>query len=130
MTSPWYNRSPIGRHHVQVCTTTPCMIMGAYDVLAAVKKELGVGVGETTPDNLFTLGEVECAGACVNAPVLSIGDDYYEDLTPAHVHEIIQAFRDGKTPKIGSYGGRKFSEPKAGKTSLLEPPPGPYCRDL
>ena len=74
-----FNRDPIGKHHVQVCTTTPCMLRGAYDVLGALEKHLGVKSGHTSACGTWTLGEVECAGACVNAPVMSVGYDYYED---------------------------------------------------
>lgn len=72
-----FNRQPIGRYHIQVCTTTPCQLCGAQKILEAVRKNLGIDIGETTHDGLFTLGEIECAGACVNAPVLTINRDYF-----------------------------------------------------
>lgn len=72
-----YNREPIGKYFLQVCTTTPCELCGSSDIVKAVEKELGIHVGETTKDKLFTLVEVECAGACVNAPVMAVNDDYY-----------------------------------------------------
>jgi len=125
-----FNREPIGKYHVQVCTTTPCMLRGAYEILEECKKNLGIDVGETTSDKMFTLGEIECAGCCVNAPMFSVGDDYYEDLTKDDVHRILNAFKDGKKPKIGPQNGRLTSAPTPGKTTLLEPPSGPYCRDL
>ncbi|MBV1900209.1 MAG: NADH-quinone oxidoreductase subunit NuoE, partial [Kordiimonadaceae bacterium] len=75
-----YNHKPIGTHHVQVCGTTPCWLRGSDGIMAACKKTLGIEKGETTADGKFTLGEVECAGGCVNAPLVSINDDYYEDL--------------------------------------------------
>jgi len=125
-----FNRDPIGKHHVQVCTTTPCMVRGAYEILDECKKVLGIGAGETTADNMFTLGEVECAGACVNAPLLSVGDDYYEDLTREDVRRILGEFKAGKKPPHGPQNGRRSSEPKGEKTSLKEKPPGPFCRDL
>ena len=75
-----YNKNPVGRHHIQVCTTTPCWLRGSDDIVHTCKKKLGIEVGETTADGQFTLGEVECSGACVNAPVVQIGDDYYEDV--------------------------------------------------
>ena len=71
------NREPIGKYFLQVCTTTPCELCGSSEIVKAVENELGIKVGETTADNLFTLVEVECAGACVNAPVMAVNDDYY-----------------------------------------------------
>lgn len=114
-----FNRQPIGKHHVQVCTTTPCMLRGAYDVLEAAKERLGVDIGETTPDRMFTLGEVECAGACVNAPCMSVGDDYYEDLTPEDTVRIIDAVAKGEKPPPGPQNGRKNCEGSQGQTTLL-----------
>jgi len=123
-----FNRSPIGKHHVQVCTTTPCMLRGAYEILETCEKHLNIQVGETTPDKMFTLGEVECAGACVNAPMLSVGDDYYEDLTPETTIKVLQAFQKGERPKWGpQVANRKTCEPIGKKTSLTEPPMGPYA---
>ncbi|MBV5324685.1 MAG: NAD(P)H-dependent oxidoreductase subunit E, partial [Rhodospirillaceae bacterium] len=75
-----YNRKPVGKFHVQVCTNLPCMLRGSDDVVAAAKTALGVDFGDMTADGLFTLSEVECLGACVNAPMMQINDDYYEDL--------------------------------------------------
>ncbi|KAK2166635.1 hypothetical protein LSH36_37g11007 [Paralvinella palmiformis] len=106
-----FNREPVGKYHVQVCTTTPC-----------------IGVGQTTPDKMFTLSEVECLGACVNAPMVQINDDYYEDLTEKDIVEIINDLKAGKKPKAGprsGQNGRFASEPKGGLTSLKEPPYGP-----
>jgi len=125
-----YNRSPIGKHHVQVCTTTPCMLRGAYEILETCKRYLGIEVGETTADGNFTLGEVECAGACVNAPMLSVGDDYYEDLTPDSTITILEAFKKGQNPKAGPQNGRRTCEPLGGKTSLKEKPVPWYREDL
>lgn len=124
-----FNRQPIGKHHVQVCTTTPCMLRGAYEILDECKKVLGIKVGETSSDKMFTLGEVECAGACVNAPVMSVGDDYYEDLTPETTRSILEAFKKGEKPPHGPQIKRNHSEGPMGRTTLLEPPMGPYCRD-
>jgi len=125
-----FNRTPVGKHHVQVCTTTPCMLRDAYNILDVCKKNLGIDVGETTKDGMFTLGEVECAGACVNAPVMSIGDDYYEDLTPETTNKILDAFKKGgEKPKIGSQIGRMSSEfAPSKKTTLTETPTGPFIR--
>ena len=93
--------------------------------MAAVKANLHIGVGETTKDKLFTISEVECLGACVNAPMLQINDDYYEDLTEKDVHEILADLKAGKKPPAGPRSGRYAAEPFGPPTSLIEPPPGP-----
>ena len=113
-----FNLAPVGRHLVQVCTTTPCALRGSAAILDACRDELGIGLGETTPDNAFTLVEVECLGACVNAPMLQIGDDYYEDLDADSTRRTLQALRHGETPKAGSQTGRSSAENAAGLTSL------------
>ena len=111
---------PVGEHMVRVCTTTPCMLRGSTDILEACKGELGVGVGETTGDGKFTLTEFECLGACVNAPIVWIDDDYYEDLDPEKTVAILKAFRAGERPEAGSQIGRRGSEPVGEWTSLTE----------
>lgn len=113
-----FNRAPVGKYFVQVCTTTPCQLRGADDVYSLCK-ELTKG------DKDFKVIEVECLGACVNAPMIQINDDYYEDLTLDDVKKIIQQLKDGRKPKIGPYSGRYTCEPKDGLTSLTTPPPGP-----
>ena len=116
---------PVGEHMVRVCTTTPCMLRGSGDILEACKSELGVGVGGTTDDGRFTLTEFECLGACVNAPIVWIDDDYYEDLDPDKTVAILKAFRAGERPEPGSQIGRRGSEPLGEWTSLTEvAPPG------
>ncbi|XP_035216793.1 NADH dehydrogenase [ubiquinone] flavoprotein 2, mitochondrial-like isoform X2 [Stegodyphus dumicola] len=120
-----FNREPIGKYHVQVCTTTPCMLRGAEDVLDQCKKNLGIDVGGTTKDGLFTLNVVECLGACVNAPMIQINDNYYEDLSLNDVDEILNDLKSGNVPKAGPRSGRLACEPAGGLTSLTEPPPGP-----
>ncbi|XP_068003701.1 NADH dehydrogenase [ubiquinone] flavoprotein 2, mitochondrial [Melanerpes formicivorus] len=120
-----YNRKPVGKYHIQVCTTTPCMLRDSDSILEAIKKKLGIKVGETTPDKLFTLIEVECLGACVNAPMVQINDNYYEDLTPKDIEDIIDELKAGKVPKPGPRSGRFSCEPAGGLTSLTEPPKGP-----
>ena len=120
-----YNRKPVGKYHIQVCTTTPCMLRNSDSILEAIQKKLGIKVGETTPDKLFTLIEVECLGACVNAPMVQINDNYYEDLTPKDIEEIIDELKAGKIPKTGPRSGRFSCEPAGGLTSLTEPPKGP-----
>lgn len=136
-TPPLTGREPVGRHFLQVCTTTPCELCGSAAVVDALRAELGVEVGGTTADKLFTLVEVECAGACVNAPVLAVNDDYYvrgsarrrltpqEDLTPEIAVQIVRDLRAGKKPAIGPQRGRISCEPAGAPTSLTTPPPGP-----
>lgn len=113
-----FNRAPVGKHFVQVCTTTPCQLRGADEVYSLCK-ELTKG------DTDFKVIEVECLGACVNAPMMQINDDYYEDLTLDDTKKIIQQLKAGKKPKVGPYSGRFTCEPKDGLTSLTSPPPGP-----
>lgn len=120
-----FNREPTGKYHVQVCTTTPCMLRGAEEVTERCKKNLGIDVGGMTKDGLFTLSVVECLGACVNAPMLQINDNYYEDLSLEDVDEILNDLKEGRVPKAGPRSGRFACEPAGGLTSLTEPPTGP-----
>ena len=114
-----FNMKPIGRHHLQLCGTTPCMLRGSDDVLRACKDAGGVkGVGDTSADGMFTLTEVECLGACVNAPILQIDDDYYEDLNYEITVKLLEAFKRGERPKPGSAIGRMASAP-AGEQTVL-----------
>lgn len=115
-----FNLHPVGPHHIQICTTTPCWLRGSDEIVATCERVLGVKLGQTTADGLFTLNEAECLGACVNAPVLQIGDHYYEDLDAASVERLIEALRRGETPKAGSQIGRTGSEPAGGLTTLLD----------
>ena len=115
-----YNLAPIGRYHVQVCTTTPCWLRDSGTVVEACKKTLGIEVGETTADGKFTLKEVECLGACVNAPMMQINDDYYEDLDATSTAKILDALKRGETPKPGPQSGRRTSEPLTGLTTLKD----------
>jgi NADH-quinone oxidoreductase E subunit len=116
------NLRPVGRYLLQACTTTPCWLRGSDAVVAACEKKLGIGLGGTTGDGLFTLVEVECLGACVNAPILQVNDDFYEDLDAASAEALIDALREGKPPPPGSLNGRRGSAPAGGKTTLLEVP--------
>uniref|UniRef100_A0A3B4CCV2 NADH dehydrogenase [ubiquinone] flavoprotein 2, mitochondrial n=1 Tax=Pygocentrus nattereri TaxID=42514 RepID=A0A3B4CCV2_PYGNA len=120
-----FNRQPMGKYHVQVCTTTPCMLCDSDSILQAIQNKLGIKVGETTPDKLFTLAEVECLGACVNAPMVQINDNYYEDLKPSDIEHILDELKAGRVPPPGPRSGRFSCEPEGGLTSLTEPPPGP-----
>ncbi|EJU05768.1 hypothetical protein DACRYDRAFT_75147 [Dacryopinax primogenitus] len=124
-----FNREPIGDNFVQVCTTTPCMLRDGYKILDVIKDHLKIGVGETTKDGKFTLVEVECQGACSNAPMMVVGDDFYEDLTPETTKKILDAFAKGQKPKPGPQSGRHTSENSAGLTSLTSKPygPGEHC---
>uniref|UniRef100_UPI0000522A5F NADH dehydrogenase [ubiquinone] flavoprotein 2, mitochondrial-like n=1 Tax=Ciona intestinalis TaxID=7719 RepID=UPI0000522A5F len=120
-----YNRNPIGKYHLQLCTTTPCMLCGSDGILEVIQKKLGIKVGETTKDGLFTLMEAECLGACVNAPMIQINDMYYEDLKPSDMEEILDDLTNGREPKPGPRSERFACEPLGGLTSLTEPPTGP-----
>lgn len=120
-----FNRQPVGKYHIQICTTTPCMLRNSDSILEAIQKKLGIKVGETTPDKMFTLIEVECLGACVNAPMVQINDNYYEDLSPSDIENIIDDLNAGKVPEPGPRNGRFSCEPLGGLTSLTEPPKGP-----
>jgi NADH-quinone oxidoreductase subunit E len=112
-----FNMHPVGRFHVQVCGTTPCMLAGSDDVFAACKKR-GLKKGKTTDDGLFTLSEVECLGACANAPMVQINDDNYEDLDEARMGAILDALARGETPKPGPQIDRQTSCPVGGPTTL------------
>lgn len=114
-----YNLAPVGRHHVQVCGTTPCMLRGSDDVFAACKA-MGLKKGGTTADGLFTLTEVECLGACANAPMVQINDDNYEDLTFDTMTAILDTLAAGGAPKPGPQIDRQTSCPEGGPTSLPE----------
>jgi len=114
-----FNLAPVGRFHVQVCGTTPCMLRGSVDLIAACKAK-GMRKGHTTEDGLFTLNEVECLGACANAPMVQINDDNYEDLTFESMTAILEALARGETPKPGPQIDRKTSCPEGGPTTLVE----------
>jgi NADH-quinone oxidoreductase subunit E len=113
-----YNKQPVGKNLIQICRTTPCWLMGSDEITKACKQKLGTDIGETTSDGKFTIVEVECIGACVNAPAVQINDDYYEDLTPESMKEILNMLAENKKPKIGSQTGRQTS---AAAEFVLEP---------
>ena len=140
-----YNREPVGKFHLQVCTTTPCMLggCGSDAIMKAIQDHLQIRPGQTTEDGLFTFVEVECLGACVNAPMVQINDDYYEDLTPESTVSLLKALADGarlagasggkagvkddsgvKLPAAGPMSSRKSCENSAGLTSLTSEPWG------
>ncbi|WP_164155986.1 NADH-quinone oxidoreductase subunit NuoE [Sandarakinorhabdus rubra] len=114
-----YNLKPIGRFHVQVCGTTPCMLRGSDDIIKACKDK-GMAKGATTADGLFTLTEVECLGACANAPMVQINDHNYEDLTYDSMTAILEMLARGEAPQVGSQIGRTASCPEGGPTTLQE----------
>jgi len=125
-----FNREPIGQHFVQVCTTTPCMLRGSTEILATCLEAAGVAKpGQTSKDAKFTVVEVECQGACSNAPMMVVGDDFYEDLTPATTKKVLDAFAKGGKPKPGPQSGRRTSENSGGLTNLTSKPygPGEFC---
>ncbi len=112
-----FNLAPVGRFHVQVCGTTPCLLRGSDDVLEACYQR-GLHKGRTTDDGLFTLTEVECLGACANAPMVQVNDDNYEDLTGESMGAILDALARGETPKPGPQVERQTSCPAGGPTTL------------
>eukprot|EP00201_Polytomella_parva_P022589 CAMPEP_0175045636 /NCGR_PEP_ID=MMETSP0052_2-20121109/4547_1 /TAXON_ID=51329 ORGANISM="Polytomella parva, Strain SAG 63-3" /NCGR_SAMPLE_ID=MMETSP0052_2 /ASSEMBLY_ACC=CAM_ASM_000194 /LENGTH=276 /DNA_ID=CAMNT_0016309217 /DNA_START=52 /DNA_END=882 /DNA_ORIENTATION=+ len=145
-----FNRTKMGKYHVCICGTTPCRLQGAQKIEEAITKHLGVGIGQTTADGTFTLGEMECMGACVNAPMIAVADyrngvegfsyNYYEDLTPQDAVSILEKLKKGEKPKLGSQH-RQTAEPagavvgdkwvpSSGENTLMGELPGPYCRDL
>ena len=114
-----YNTKPVGKFHLQVCTTTPCWLRGSDDIVAACKKTAGIkSFGETSEDGLFTMTEVECLGGCVNAPILQVDDDYYEDMDAERTTALLEALKRGEKPKRGSTIGRQGSAPEGGPLTL------------
>ncbi len=114
-----FNTKPIGTYHLQVCTTTPCWLRGSDAVTEACRKATGIKAwGETSEDGVFTMNEVECLGACVNAPILQVDDDFYEDMDAEKVTALLAALRRGERPKPGSMTGRQTSAPEGGPTTL------------
>ncbi|MGH7069201.1 MAG: complex I 24 kDa subunit family protein [Acetobacteraceae bacterium] len=115
-----FNLRPIGKFNLQVCTTTPCWLRGSDEVTAACRKAAGIaGWHETSADGLFTMTEVECLGACVNAPILQVNDDFYEDMDGPATERLIEALRHGDVPPPGSVIGRQDSAPAGERTTLL-----------
>ena len=107
-----YNLSPVGKNHIEVCTTSPCMLRGSDEILVKLKKLTGINTGEISKDCVFSLNKVECLGACVNAPVVKINENYFEDLNLQSVEELINKLRNNKKIKIGPQTSRKGSEPR------------------
>jgi NADH-quinone oxidoreductase E subunit len=115
-----FNLRPVGKHLLQICTTTPCWLRGSEEVVAACKKKLGIEMRETTPDGLFTMMEVECLGGCVNAPIIQVNDDFYEDLDGPSTEALLDALKRGEKPPMGSVKGRQGSMAEGGKTTLKD----------
>jgi NADH-quinone oxidoreductase subunit E len=115
-----FNLAPVGEFLVQVCTTTPCMLRGSDEVVAACKKHIHHNPHTVSADGKFSWMEVECLGACVNAPMLQIGSDFYEDLDGPKTEALIEALRRGEAPQPGPQNGRRSSEPLGGATTLLD----------
>ena len=115
-----YNMKPVGKYHVQVCGTTPCMLRGSDDIISACKKR-GMAKGQVSEDGLWTLTEVECMGNCATAPMVQINDDNFEDLTVERLDKVLDALAAGKKPKAGTQEpGRHTSEPSGGPTTLKD----------
>ena len=115
-----YNLAPVGKHFIQVCTTTPCMIRGANNLVEACKEKIADNENELSKDQSCSWVEVECLGACVNAPMMQINDDYYEDLDKEKTLKIFDKILNGETPKPGSYRGRINNEPENNRKTLVD----------
>ena len=107
-----YNLSPVGEYHIEICTTSPCMLRGSDEIVSNLEKNLGIGIGQLSEDKKFSLNKVECLGACVNAPIVKINEDYFEDLDLNSMNELINKINNNKKIKIGPQSSRKGSEPK------------------
>ncbi|XP_021764311.1 NADH dehydrogenase [ubiquinone] flavoprotein 2, mitochondrial-like [Chenopodium quinoa] len=136
-----FNRSKVGKYHLLVCGTTPCMIRGSREIEEALLNHLGVKRNEVTKDGLFSVGEMECMGCCVNAPMITIADysngsegytyNYIEDVTPKRVVEIVEMLKRGEKPPPGTQNPNRFKcAPEGGNKTLLGEPKPPPCRDL
>ena len=112
------HRNPVGKYHLQCCTTTPCWLRGSSDVVDAIRKHTGIDFGEVTKDGMFSMIEVECLGGCVNAPIVQINDDFYEDLDAASMVKILKALQAGEAPEPGPQIDRQASAPAGGPTTL------------
>lgn len=115
-----FNKAPVGKNFIQICTTTPCWLRGSDGIKQACHNKLGIKPGETTTDGQFSVVEVECLGACVNAPMVQINDDYYEDLDEALMGQILDDLKAGRPVAKGSQTGRRGSCAQTGPTSLKD----------
>ena len=114
-----YNLAPVGKNFFQICTTTPCMLRGAYKLVDVCKKKISKNESEISKNGKSSWVEVECLGACINAPMIQINDDYFEDLDPKKFEKIIDKINNDENPKPGSYSGRINSEPQGSRKTLL-----------
>ena len=115
-----YNLISVGKYFIQVCTTTPCMIRGAYKLVDACKEKISENEHELSKDKSCSWMEVECLGACVNAPMMQINEDYYEDLNKEKTLKILDKILKGEKPKPGSYSGRLNTEPENNRKTLMD----------
>ncbi len=115
-----YNLAPVGEYFFQVCTTTPCMLRGAYKLVNVCKNKISKNENELTPDSKISWMEVECLGACVNAPMIQINDEYFEDLDEKKLETIIENIKKGQKIQPGSFRGRKSSEPEKNRITLMD----------
>ena len=116
-----FNLRPVGKWHLQCCTTTPCWLRGSDEVVAAAREFTGIRhFGETSADGMFTMTEVECVGACVNAPILQVNDDFYEDMDAESTKKLLESLKRGVQPPMGSAKGRQTSAPEGGPITLLD----------
>ena len=114
-----YNLTPVGKYFFQVCTTTPCMLRGAYNLVDVCKRKIAEEENCLSEDGKTSWLEVECLGACVNAPMLQLNEDYYEDLDPTKLEQIIDKISNDEVPQPGSYRGRLSSEPENTRKTLI-----------
>ena len=115
-----YNLAPVGKYFFQVCTTTPCMLRGAYNLVDVCKNKISQNENEISNDGKISWTEVECLGACVNAPMIQINDDYFEDLDEKKLEKIIESIQRGQKIQPGSYKGRKSAEPENNRITLMD----------
>jgi NADH dehydrogenase (ubiquinone) flavoprotein 2 len=113
-----YNLAPVGKYLLQMCTTTPCWLCGSAKIVEACEKNLGIHAGESTKDGMFTMMEVECLGACANAPMIQVNDDFYEDLTPETMVSLLENLKKDVMPKPGPQNGRNKAEAVGGSCTL------------
>jgi len=126
-----FNRTPVGKYHIQLCGTTPCQLCGAEKILETIEKHLGIKAGETTKDGLFTVTEVECLGACANAPMIQINNhEFYENLTPETTVRLLEDLTAGRDVKVGPQNGQKNCEGPQGPSTLKDFEPQPQSRDI
>jgi NADH-quinone oxidoreductase E subunit len=114
------NRKPVGKYHLQCCTTTPCWLRGSSEVVDAIRKHIGIDFGEVTEDGLFSMLEVECLGGCVNAPIVQVNDDFFEDLDAESVVKLLKSLQAGEYPEPGPQIDRQKSAPVGGALTLTD----------